>query len=64
VGRQVVDGAECDQEFTGNLAWESTDYLKRHVLGYGLGELVEITKAEADSFVERIIGPSRNQNDM
>ena len=44
----------ADEAFTRNLRWEPTTALREHEFGYGNMDHVEITRAEADVFVDRI----------
>ena len=43
-----------DEAFTRNLRWEPTTALREHEFGHGNTDYVEITRAEADVFVDRI----------
>jgi hypothetical protein len=55
VRRAASDGAVRDEAFTRNLRWEPTEYLRRYELGHNDDDHVEITAAEADAFVERLV---------
>lgn len=52
--RKVVDGHAVDEAFTRNLRWEPTTALHERDLGYNEVDYVEITRAEADAFVQRV----------
>ncbi|MFD4482885.1 pentapeptide repeat-containing protein [Streptomyces sp. NPDC058471] len=44
-----------DEAFTRNLRWEPTEYLRRYELGHNDTDHVEISQAEADAFVRRLL---------
>ncbi|MGW0737016.1 pentapeptide repeat-containing protein [Streptomyces sp. NPDC002851] len=49
-----------DEAFTRNLRWEPTEYLRLYELGHNEDDHVEITEAEANQFISRIIDKLRN----
>lgn len=54
--RRLDDGTKRDEAFTRNLKWERDEYLDRYyILGTTDQDHVEISEAEADEFVRRII---------
>lgn len=56
VVRRREDGEKVvDEAFTRNLRWEPTDYFDRYRLGHNETDHVEITEAEAEQFVNRIV---------
>lgn len=53
--RVVDDEPPVDEVFSRNLRWEPSDFLFRyHMLGHNDTDYVEITKEQADAFVERV----------
>jgi len=59
--RRLEDGTTLDDSFTRNLKWEPTEYLDRYyILGSTDREHVEITKEEADAFVQRLLERGSN----
>lgn len=59
VRRSVVDGRPLDEAFTRNLTWERTTALLEHEFGHNDLDYVEISPAEAETFVQRITATSR-----
>lgn len=54
VRRRVVDGIKYDEAFTRNLDWEPTEYFELYRLGHDDDRYEEITKEEADTFIEQV----------
>ncbi|MEN8656174.1 pentapeptide repeat-containing protein [Streptomyces sp. 21So2-11] len=48
-----------DEAFTRNLRWEPTEYLHLYKLGHNDTDHVEISQAEADAFVRRLLSQPR-----
>ncbi|MFJ5220693.1 type VII secretion system-associated protein [Streptomyces sp. NPDC088354] len=55
--RRIVDGVSFDEVYTRNHRWEPTEYFALYMLGHNEIEHVEIDKAEAEAFIEKISGP-------
>ena len=54
VGRIENDEGECDEAFTGNLAWERTALLYSFERGNRDSQFYEISEDEANQIVDRI----------
>lgn len=54
IRRQVIDGRTYDEAFTAHLKWEPTNYFTLYRLGHDDDLYEEITKEEADAFVDRV----------
>ncbi|WP_394849959.1 hypothetical protein LZC95_21200 [Pendulispora brunnea] len=63
VRRRVVDGIKYDEAFTRNLRWEPTEYLELYRLGHNEVDHEEITKEEADAFIEEVTKHIRSQRE-
>lgn len=61
VRRRLTDQIELHEAFTRNLKWEPTEYLRLSYLGHNDADHAEITRAEADAFIERAFR-NRNRN--
>lgn len=49
-----VDGRLVDERFVRTLEWETTDFFQLQRLGHNDDDYVEISKAEADAFIQKV----------
>lgn len=54
VRRRFVDGVPFDESFTRNLKWETSSELIDIKWGHSDSDFEEISKQQADAFVERV----------
>lgn len=61
VRRRIVDGVPVDEAFTRNLKWEHSGQLVDIRYGHSDRDAEEISKQQADAFIERVTEKIRSR---